>query len=94
MELNVLVGNKVPQPARALWPDDKRVFHVTEPAYGLGSSVERHLLEVLHEEAGDNWRGGKHIVTLSICSQNWPANMKYEDVTGHKAKRSEHLRPT
>jgi hypothetical protein len=77
----------------ALWPDDKSVFHVTESAQGLkGSSVECHLLEDL-EEVHDNWRGGKHIVTLSVCSQKWPAKMKYKDVIGHKAKRSGHVRP-
>jgi hypothetical protein len=25
----------------------------------MGSSVEHHILKVLHEEVGDNWRGGK-----------------------------------
>jgi hypothetical protein len=33
----------------------KSVIHVTEPAEGLmGSPVQHHLLEVLHEEVGDD----------------------------------------
>lgn len=41
------VVREVPQPLRAMWPDDESVIHVTEPAEGLMSSpVEHHLLEV------------------------------------------------
>jgi hypothetical protein len=61
-ELNVLVDTlqvvtEVPQPVRAMWPDDESVVHVTDPAEGLTESpAERYLLEVLHVEVGDNWR--------------------------------------
>jgi hypothetical protein len=39
-ELNVLVHTvqvvrEVPQPVGAMWPDDKSVVHITEPAEGL-----------------------------------------------------------
>jgi hypothetical protein len=66
-ELNVLVDTvqvikEVCQPVRAMWPDDESVIHIIEPAEWLmGSQVEYHLLDVLHEEVS------KPIATPSVC---------------------------
>jgi hypothetical protein len=46
-----------PQPVGSVWPDDESVVHVMELAEGLmGCPVRRYLLEILHEEVGDDRR--------------------------------------
>jgi hypothetical protein len=51
-----------------MWPDDESV-RITELAEGpMGSPVERHLLENLHEDGNDQrqWWTHSHTVSLSV----------------------------
>jgi hypothetical protein len=52
----VQVVKEVPQPVRNMWSDDESAVHVTERIELMGSPIKSHLLEVLHEEAGNDQR--------------------------------------
>jgi hypothetical protein len=73
-ELNVLVDTvqvvkEVPQPIRAVWPDDESVIHIAEPAEGLvGSPVKRHPLKSYMKKLLMTGDSGQPMATPSICS--------------------------
>jgi hypothetical protein len=64
-----------------MWLDDDSVIHIMEPVNGLiGHLVECHLLKALMEKLVITGDSGKLIATPSVCSQNWPLKLKYEEV--------------